>query len=74
VFFNQIGRIADDLGVENRFAFGVVKRGNGHAPSALARDAPVGTGLHQAFDAIDAPVRHPFHAVNLGKSGGAKGL
>ena len=74
VFFNQIGGVADDLGVEDRFAFGVVKRGNRHAPGALARDAPVGTRLHRAFDAVDAPVRHPFDAVNFGEGGGAEGL
>ena len=65
MFFDQIGGVADDLGVENRLAFGVVKRRNRHAPGALAGDAPIGPGLDRALDPVDAPVRHPFDAVNL---------
>ena len=45
VLGDQIGGVADDLGVENRLPLGVVKGGNGDAPGALARDAPVGPAL-----------------------------
>ncbi len=53
--------------VKNRLAVCVVKRGQWHAPTALAADAPIGTRLHGAFDAVDAPVGNPRHAVNLGE-------
>ena len=67
MFLDEGGGVADDLGVEDGFAFRVVERRDRHAPGALAADAPVGPGLHRAFDAVDAPVWNPLHAVNLGK-------
>ena len=36
-----------------------VERGDGHAPQALARDAPVGTGLDHVVDAVASPGRVP---------------
>src|SRR5450756_1078986 len=70
--FDEAGGVADDLRVEDRVTVRIVKRGDRHAPSALATDAPVGTRLHRAFDAVDARVGNPFHAVNLGEGGLAK--
>ena len=46
--------------IQDRPAFGVVERGQRHAPGTLAADAPVGTRLHGALDAVDAPVGDPL--------------
>src|ERR1017187_10564407 len=67
MFLDEVGGVADDLRIEDWLAFRVVERRNRHAPGALAADAPVGPRLHRAFDAVDAPVGNPLHAVNLGE-------
>ena len=64
VLFDQGGGVADDLGVEDGVALRVVERGDGHAPGALAGDAPVGTGFDRAFDAVFAPIGNPIDIVD----------
>ena len=64
VFLDQVGGVANDLRVQDGFALRIVKRGDRHTPGALARDAPVRTRFHRAFDAVLAPVRNPFDVVD----------
>ena len=63
-FFHQVGHPADEIGVEDRFAFRSVEDGQRHAPAALAADAPVGAGFHRAGDALEAPVGNPLGIVD----------
>ena len=65
MLLDQIGGVADDLGVENRVPAGIVECRDRHPPRPLPRDAPVGTGLHGPLDAVHAPVRNPFHPVDF---------
>src|SRR5665213_2653727 len=61
MFLDEIGGVADDLCIKNRFAFRVIERRNRHAPSALAADAPVGTGFNCSRNSIFSPVRNPVY-------------
>ena len=63
MLFNQRGRIAYDSRIEYGLRAGI-KRRDRHAPCALAADAPVGTRLDGALDAVLAPVGHPLHTVD----------
>src|SRR5206468_3029256 len=51
MFLDQVSGLADDLGVEDGLAFGIVKRRDGDAPSALARDAPIWAAFDGGFAA-----------------------
>ena len=68
-FRKDLGDFGDDRGVEDRFAaFGVENRER-DAPSALARDAPVGAGFDCATNAVAAPVGNPICGVDLAQGG-----
>src|SRR5207244_7884610 len=55
-------RTIDDGLRQDRFAaLRAVERGDGHAPGALARDAPVGAVRNHVEDAVAAPRRDPLH-------------
>ena len=47
----------------------VDQQGDGHAPGALARDAPVRAVAHHGLDAGTAPVRGPGDALDLAQGG-----
>ena len=53
-----------DGGVHDGLAVGIVENGQGHAPGALAADAPVRATLDGAVDAIAAPGGQPVHGVD----------
>ena len=72
VLGDEIGHFADEGRVEDGFVVRVVEGGQRDAPTALARDAPVGAGFHRAVDAVAAPVRNPLHLVDGAKGGGAE--
>src|SRR6266511_5316372 len=74
VLLKQVGGVADDLGIKNGSALRVVERGNRYTPAPLAGDAPVGTRLDRAFDAVDAPFGNPFDLVDGSQSARAKGV
>src|SRR5215207_618476 len=42
----------------------VIKRGDGHAPGSLARDAPIRARGHSRFNAVLAPIWNPRHGVD----------
>ena len=48
---------------DGRAALRALEHGDGHAPRALARDAPVGTVGHHGADAVLGPGGDPFHAM-----------
>ena len=64
VLLDGIGDLVRDGGVHDGVAFGIVENGKRHAPGALAADAPVGTALDGAVDAIPAPGGQPVHGVD----------
>ncbi len=65
VLANLIGRAAHAVSRQDDLAAVLaVKGGDGHAPDALAADAPVGTVAHHIRDAVLAPVGDPFHLVD----------
>ena len=74
MLLNEVSGAADDAGIENGFAVGGIKRGNGHAPRALAADAPVGPGLNSALNAVLAPGRHPVDGIDRAECGLAKAI
>src|SRR5439155_14383024 len=47
-----------------RMALRIVKERDGHAPRALARNAPVGPRLDRGFDAVLAPVGNPVDVID----------
>ena len=61
---DPVGGLADDARIEDGLAGRIVEGWDRHAPGALARDAPVGPGLHGALDAVLAPVGDPVHRIN----------
>ena len=64
MLLDLVGDAAHDAGVEPGPVLGVKKRRDGHAPRALAADAPVGARLDGAADAGLAPGRHPLHLAD----------
>ena len=66
VFFNERSCVAYDAGIEDRLGTRIKSRDR-HAPSALAADAPIGSAIHRAFDAVLAPTGHPVHFVDGGE-------
>src|SRR5438105_14158901 len=50
-----------------------IENGDRHAPQPLARDAPVGTGLDHAGDAVLGPAGVPLHFADLFEHAGAEG-
>ena len=59
-----VADVIDPLGVEpGLVAVLADQRGDGHAPVALARDAPVGPVLDHGVDALLAPGRDPIDVV-----------
>ena len=64
VLLDQIGDVANNSRVQNRLAFRVVERRDGHAPGALARDAPVRPRFDRRLDTIFAPIRDPIHRID----------
>ncbi len=73
MFADTGGGEAHHAGVEDGLAVGGIKRRDGHAPRALAGDAPVGAGGHGALDPVDTPLGHPLDPVDLGQGPGAEG-
>src|SRR5690242_1704913 len=61
MLLQQGSGVADDLRIENRTAFGVVERRNGHAPRPLTRDAPIRSRLDSAVYAALTPIRNPLY-------------
>ena len=62
---------AGDAGVE-KSVFLIVKKGrNGHAPRALAADAPIGPRFDGTADAGFAPTGNPLNVFDGGEGGGA---
>ena len=62
--------VLQGVGVEQHLATGaVIEDRDGHAPGALAADAPVAPLPHHAFNAVAATGRQPFHRVD-----GAEGV
>src|SRR2546422_9652132 len=64
MLLDQIGGVANDLSIENRSTAPVIKSWNGYTPGALARNAPVGSGLDGGFDPVPAPIGNPIDAFN----------
>ncbi len=65
--------VGDGRRVEQRLAaFLAEEGGQGHAPVALARDAPVGAVLDHAGDALLSPGRQPLDAMDGGEGVGAQ--
>ena len=71
-FFHQVGHAADEVGVEDWFAFRSIEDGQRHAPAALAANAPIGAGFHRAGDALEAPVGDPLRIVDRFERVGAE--
>ena len=62
--------VLQGVGVEQHLATGaVIEDRDGHAPGALAADAPVAPLPHHPFNAVAATGRQPFHRVD-----GAEGV
>ncbi len=59
-----VGDATNHAGVEVSLLSGIEERREGHAPRALAADAPVGPRLHGTADPGLAPGRHPLHLAN----------
>ena len=63
-----LGDVADDAGVEVRFAGGRgIERRNRHAPGALTRDAPIRTAFEGGADAVLAGGGDPLHVADGGE-------
>src|SRR6516162_6634196 len=62
---DEICEFTNPIGIECGAPISV-KHGQGHAPTPLARDHPVGARLHRAGNAIFAPGGHPFYVVMNG--------
>ena len=62
---HQIGYLADQLRVQEDFSPGREEDRQGHAPGALATDAPVRPRLHRATDPVPPPVGEPLGLVDL---------
>src|SRR6266568_3519255 len=67
LLFDQVGRFANDSGIENRLALPVIERRDRHAPGPLARDAPVRPAFDGGFHAAGAPVGNPLHPTHRGE-------
>ena len=63
VGLHHIRDFADQGGVQNGLSVFVKEDGQGHAPGALAGDAPVRARLHGAVNAVAAPGGQPLHLV-----------
>src|SRR5207302_3976904 len=74
VLLDQAGGVTDDFRIEEGLALRIVKGGNGHAPGALARDAPVGPAFDRRFDAALAPLGDPLDLLDGGQCGLTKVL
>ncbi len=70
--FDELGDFVGELGGEDGLAVFIEEYREGHAPGALARDAPVGARFDGAVNAVSAPGGHPFYFVDFGKSLAAK--
>ena len=62
---DRIGDLARKLGREDRLAIGAEENRQRHAPGALTRDAPIGSRLDRAIDAVAAPRGKPLDLVDL---------
>ena len=69
---DEVGDLVDERGIEDGLVVGVVERGQRDAPTALARDAPVGARFDRAVDAVAAPGRQPFDLVDGAQGRGAQ--
>ncbi len=65
--------LVDGRIVERLVAFFAEEDGDGHAPDALAGDAPVGAGFDHVVDALAAPGGVPDDVVDLPESALAEG-
>ena len=71
----DVGHVLDNLGVEQILpASAAPERRDGHAPDALARQAPVGARLDHAADAVLAPGGDPLRPRDLGERAVAQRL
>ena len=62
----EIDDLAVERGIEDRLTASLAQEdGDGHAPDALAADAPVGARRDHVCDALFAPGRIPDHLVDL---------
>src|SRR5436190_19279272 len=59
---DQIGEFEDPIGVKG-CALVYIEDRQGHAPTSLARDYPVGARFYRTGNTILAPGRHPFYMV-----------
>ena len=64
IFLHQIRHSPNDASIQNRLSIGIKKRGQGHPPGTLARDAPIRTGSHRRFDRVLPPIWHPFYTFD----------
>src|SRR5579883_2740301 len=65
-FAKPFGSRTGDAGVQRRLAArGADDRGNGRAPRALTRDAPLRMILEHLLDARLTPRRRPAHVANI---------
>ena len=74
LFLDEAGKGADDFGAEERLLAFAIKDGEGDAPGALPRDAPVGTALDRATDAVASVFRNKLDAVDGFQRIGAEGV
>ncbi len=71
---DEVGECAHDLFAQERLLALAIENGQGNAPGALARDAPVGPGFDRAADAVAAVLGNPLHAVDGRERVGAEGV
>ena len=61
----KIDHAVEDLAIGERLAaLFAIENGDGHAPDALARDAPIGARGDHVGDALFAPVGHPLDVLD----------
>ena len=64
----DVGHVEDHVRIEqNLAALFAVEGDDGHAPDALAADAPVGPVLDHRVDAFLTPLRVPLHLFDFGQ-------
>ncbi len=61
-----IGDVTDGFFGEEDVAFVIEECGDGDAPGALARDAPVGAGFEHAGEPVFAPGRDELDGIDEG--------
>src|SRR5271165_4590839 len=66
---DEIRQFANPFRVQDRIG-SVVKDRQRYAPTALSRNAPVGSGLDGSVDPVSAPMRNAFDLIDRFKGGG----